>query len=78
MDVSQVTVHDAKCISNRSCYLRHDNDAEVQPVPRISQEGERHDAESSREYLYGRLESVNTSESISEKYSQRKNKGSSL
>lgn len=48
------------------CYLRHDNDAEVQPVPWISQEGERHYTESSREYLYRRLESVNASESIPE------------
>lgn len=53
-------------------YLRHDDDSEVQPVPRISHKGERHHTESSRKYLYNGLECVNSSKSVSEKYSQGK------
>lgn len=44
--------------------LRHDNDAEVQPVPRVPQEGEGPDAEASRQDLYQRLERVNASERV--------------
>lgn len=49
------------------CDIRHDDDGEVQPVPGISQEGERHYTESSGKYLDRRLKGVNSSKSIPEK-----------
>lgn len=52
--------------------LRHDDDGEVQPVPWIPQKGEGHDTESSGKDLYNWLESVNSSKSVPEKYSQGK------
>lgn len=44
--------------------LRHNNDAEVQPVPRVPQEGEGPDAETPRQDFYQRLERVNASERV--------------
>lgn len=66
------------CSRSNDCCLRHDDDREVQPVPRISQEGERHYTESSCKYLYHGLEGVNSSESISGKYSERDRRQSAL
>lgn len=54
------------------CDIRHDDDGEVQPVPGISQEGERHYTESSGKYLDRRLKGVNSSKSIPEKYIHKK------
>lgn len=45
-------------------YLRHDNHAEVQPVPWIPQEGEWSDAESSRQNFYQRLKRVDAREGV--------------
>lgn len=44
--------------------LRHNDDAEVQPVPRVPQEGEGPDAETPRQDFYQRLERVNASERV--------------
>lgn len=48
----------------RAGYLRHDNHAEVQPVPRVPQEGEGIQAEASRQDLDQRLKGVNGSEGV--------------
>lgn len=45
-------------------YLRHDNHAEIQPVPWIPQEGEWPDAESSRQNFYQRLKRVDPREGV--------------
>lgn len=45
--------------------LRHNNDAEVQPVPRVPQEGEGPDAEASRQDFDQRLKRINASKSVS-------------
>lgn len=44
---------------------RHDDDAEVQPVPGVPQEGEGPQAETPRQNLYERLERIDTCEGIS-------------
>lgn len=43
---------------------RHDDDAEVQPVPRVPQEGEGPHAEAPRQDLYQGLEGVDTCEGV--------------
>lgn len=45
-------------------YLRHDNHAEVQPVPRVPKEGECVQAEASSQNLDQRLKGVNGSEGV--------------
>lgn len=45
-------------------YLRHDNHAEVQPVPRVPKEGECMQAEASSQNLDQRLKGVNGSEGV--------------
>lgn len=52
--------------TSREEYLRHNNDTEVQPVPRVSEEREGSDAESSRQDFNEGLERIYTSECISE------------
>lgn len=46
---------------------RHDNDAEVEPVPRVPQEGERSHTETSGQDLNERLKRVDTSEGVPER-----------
>ena len=45
-------------------YLRHDDHAEVQPVPRVPKEGERVQAEASSQNLDQRLKGVDGSEGV--------------
>lgn len=45
-------------------YLRHQNHAEIQPVPGVPQKGEGPDAETPSQDLYQRLERVNASERV--------------
>lgn len=45
-------------------YSRHDNHAEVQPVPRVPKKGERMQAEAPGQYLDQRLKGVNGSEGV--------------
>lgn len=46
---------------------RHDNDAEVQPVPGVSQEGEGSHTESSGQYLDERLEGIDARKGVPER-----------
>lgn len=55
------------CVSVLLCDSRHDDDAEVEPVPGVSQEGERSHTETPRQDLYERLEGVDTCEGIPER-----------
>lgn len=48
----------------RARYLRHDNHAEVQPVPRVPKKGECMQAEASSQNLDQRLKGVNGSEGV--------------
>ncbi len=52
--------------------LRHNNHAEVQPVPGVPQEGEGVDAEAPRQDLYQRLKRVNASERVPERKRKRR------
>lgn len=52
--------------------LRHNNHAEVQPVPGVPQEGEGADAEAPRQHLYQRLKRVNASERVPERKRKRR------
>lgn len=52
--------------------LRHNNHAEVQPVPGVPQEGEGADAEATRQDLYQRLKRVNASERVPERKRKRR------
>lgn len=51
---------------------RHDDDAEVQPVPGVPQEREGPHAEAPRQNLYEGLERVDTCEGVSERGSRRR------
>lgn len=50
--------------NTKELYSRHDDDTEIQPVPRVPEEGELCHAKSSRQDLYQGLKSVNASESV--------------
>ena len=46
------------------CDSRHDNDAEVEPVPGVPQEGEGSHTETPRQDLYERLKCVDSCEGV--------------
>lgn len=50
---------------------RHDDDAEVEPVPGVPQEGEGPHTETPRQDLYERLERIDTCEGIPERGRRR-------
>jgi hypothetical protein len=59
-------------------YLRHRNDHEIQPVPRVSEERETVYTESSRADFYKGLKRINSSECVPERGEHRQNQAESM